>query len=328
MKHLPFRSTLLLAGFFCTLCLTLPATADGAAPTPLAQTLTGEAKAAYESARLLFEDGDSRGALAKFSYSYDLSHDTRLLWNMAACEKELRHYAKAATLIDRYLRDGLNAITTDQRQSAVETQTALRAFYANVRLVGAPQGATVFIDGDLVGRLPLSEPLLVDLGTRTLRVEHPDFEPSETKLEVVGGGELEAKVKLQHLAPPYGAVAARLTIISSGAKDIVAIDGKVVAAHRWEGALAPGEHVVRVTAADKSPYESRVRLLAGSTRTVRVTLDDENHRASIWPWLAGGAAVAAGAVVGGYFLLKSDDRPGGHPEGKLATIYVSLRTAQ
>ena len=31
-----------------------------------------------------------------------------------------------------------------------------------------------------------------------------------------------------------------------------------------------------------------------------------------------------GAVVGGYFLLKPQEAPGSHPEGQLATVYLSL----
>ncbi len=318
------RSRLLLASL-AGLLLALPVAAAGGAspPAPLTQSLTGEAKAAYDSGRLLFEDGDNPGALAKFSHSYDVSHDPRLLWNMATCEKELRHYARAATLIGRYLKEGGNRITAEQRQSALETQSALRAFYVNVKLKGAPEGATVLVDGIKAGQVPLSEPLLVDLGTRIVRVEQPGFEPSETKLEVAGGGELEVTVALKRPLA-VGVAPARLSVVASGTKDIIAIDGKVVGSQHWEGPMTIGEHTVRVTAAGKKPYETHLQLLAGSNRSLQITLEDEKHGSTVWYWIAGGAAVAAGAVVGGYFLLKPQDTPGAHPEGKLATVYLSL----
>ncbi len=314
------RSKLLVASFVGLLSA-LPSPAVAAAPAPLSQSLTGEAKAAYDSGRLSFEDGDSPGALAKFSHAYDVSHDPRLLWNMATCEKELRHYARAATLIGRYLNEGGNRISAEQRQSALDTQSALRAFYVSLTLSGLPEGATVFVDDTQVGRAPLSEPLLVDLGERSVRVEQPGFEPNETKLEVAGGGELEVTVTLkrstvQSVQPP------RLSIVSAGAQDIVAIDGKVVGSQRWEGALSIGEHSVRVTAPHKKPYESHVQLLAGSTRSLQVTLEDESHGSTLWYWVAGGAVLAAGAVVGGYFLLKPDDPS--HPTGKLGTVQLKL----
>ncbi len=326
MMRSQVRSTLAVA-LFAGLFVALPVAAQGAAPAPLAQSLTGEAKAAYDSARLLFEDGDSPGALAKFSHSYDVSHDARLLWNMAACEKELRHYARAATLIGRYLKEGGKRLSSEQRQSALETQNALRAFYVKLQLNGVPDGAAVLVDGTEVGRGPLTEPLLVDLGARTLRVEQSGFEPNEQKLEVAGGGELELTVTLKPV-PVESSVPARLSVVSSGTQDIIAIDGKVLGSQRWQGPVAIGEHTVRVTAAHKKPYESHVQLLAGSTRSLQITLEDESHGSSAWPWVAGGAALAVGAVVGGYFLFKPQDTPGAHPEGKLSTLYLSLGAAR
>jgi hypothetical protein len=271
------------------------------------------------------DDGDSSGALAKFSHAYDVSHDARLLWNMAVCEKALRHYARTASLIARYLEEGGQHLSAEQRQSALETQTALNTFYASVKLKGAPDGAAVLVDGTRVGQTPLTEPLLLDLGPRTVRVERPGFEPFESKLEVSGGGELEVNVALKP-SPAAGAAPARLSVSTAGEQDIVAVDGKVVGSQHWEGVVTVGEHLVRVTAAHKRPYESHLQLVAGSARNLQVTLEDESHGSNLWLWVAGGAAVAAGAAVGGYFLLKPQDSPGSHPEGKLSTIYLSLGT--
>jgi len=319
------RSTLLNAGF-AGLVLLLPVVASAATPAtpaPLTKSLTGEAKAAYDSGRLLFEDGDSPGALAKFSHAYDVSHDARLLWNMASCEKELRHYARAAALIGRYLQEGGDRISASQRKSALETQTALSAFYASVKLSGAPDGASVFVDGTQVGQTPLTEPLLLDLGTRALRIEQPGFEPFEQNVEIAGGGELDVPVTLTPV-PVLSVAPAVLSITTSGTRDIIAIDGKVVGSQRWQGAVAVGEHSVRVTASGKKPYESHVQLLAGSTRSLQIALEDENKGSTVWIWVAGGAAVVAGAVVGGFLLFKPQDTPGSHPEGKLTTVYLPL----
>jgi hypothetical protein len=329
MRHSSARSTLLNAGF-AGLLLLLPVAVSAATPptpAPLTKSLIGEAKAAYDSGRLLFEDGDSPGALAKFSHAYDVSHDARLLWNMASCEKELRHYARAAALIGRYLQEGGDRIPAAQRKSALETQTALTAFYVSVKLSGAPDGASVFVDGTQVGQTPLTEPLLLDLGTRALRLEQTGFVPFQKNVEIAGGGELEVQVTLTPVpevtvAPPV------LSITTSGARDIIAIDGKVVGSQRWQGAVAVGEHSVRVTAAGKKPYESHIQLLAGSSRSLQIALDDENKGSTVWIWVAGGAAVAAGAVVGGFFLFKPQDTPGTHPEGKLTTVYLPLGGAR
>ncbi len=323
MTRLHARSKLLVLSL-TALLLAPPALAGGATSTPLAQSLTGEAKAAYDGGRLLFDDGDNRGALAKFSRAYDLSHEPRLLWNMAACEKNLRHYARAATLIGRYLREGGDSLSPELRQDALDTQNALRAFYVELVLSGAPTGATVLVDGVRVAQVPLREPLLVDLGTRIVRVELSGFEPSESRLEVAGGGELLLPVRLKRSSLDG---MARLRIVSSGAKDSVAIDGKLVGWQRWEGPLASGDHVVRVTADHKKPYEAHLSLAAGATRSLQITLQDESQPSNVWLWVAGGVAVAAGAAVGGYFLLRPQEAPAAHPEGKLATLYLPFGAA-
>ena len=313
------RFALLLSASVCL----IPFQAAGETPTsaPLAQSLRGEAKAAYESARLLFEDSDFPGALTKFKRAHDISKDARLLWNMAVCEKELRHYARAAALVSRYLKQGGSLIKPEQRNSAVETQAALRAFYSTVKLRGAPDGATVQVDRVTVGQTPLAEPLLLDLGPRVLRVALPGKEPFETTVDVSGSNEIEVPIELQELAAA-SAQPARLSVTSSGDRDTVAIDGKVRASQHWEGTLSAGEHTVRVTAAHKKTYEAQFKLLAGSTRELHVTLEDEGSGSGLWYWIGGSAVVAAGAVVGGYFLLKPKPEPGTHPQGSLTTIFL------
>ncbi|HKQ68527.1 MAG TPA: hypothetical protein VJT73_04270, partial [Polyangiaceae bacterium] len=66
---------------------------------PLSETLTGSAKTDYDAAKILYQDGDYSGASLKFKQSYEASKDVRLLWNMAACEKSQRHYAKVQKLV-------------------------------------------------------------------------------------------------------------------------------------------------------------------------------------------------------------------------------------
>src|SRR5437016_6190653 len=72
-----------------------------AGPPSLSETLSGDAKSAYDAAKVLFGDGDFASAALKFRSAHDLSNDPRLLWNIAACEKNLRHYAKVVSLVQR-----------------------------------------------------------------------------------------------------------------------------------------------------------------------------------------------------------------------------------
>ena len=318
LRILSIRFGLLLVGALCISAV--PASAAPAAK-PLSQSLTGDARAEYESAKLLFEDGDPAGALTKFKRAYEISKDARLLWNVAVCEKELRHYARAAELVSRYLSEGGSLISAEQRRNATDTQRALLAFYSTVKLSGAPEGATVLVDGTAVGQAPLAAPLVLDLGLRRLRVELPGYEPFETSIDVPGIIQLDVPVVLNRTAVA-AVVPPRLSVTSSGERDIVTIDAKVVGSQHWEGPLSVGEHTVRVTAAHKKSYEVHLQLPAGSSRSLQVSLEDEDRSSTLWYWVAGGATVAAGAIVGGYFLFRPKDEPGSHPSGALTTIFL------
>ena len=87
-------------------------------PSTLSDALPTDAKADYDSAKLLYNDGDFNGALLKFSLAYKKSGDPRLLWNMAACEKSLRHYARALRLVRAYASDPSGRVSESERAEA------------------------------------------------------------------------------------------------------------------------------------------------------------------------------------------------------------------
>ena len=89
----------LVAGLIVALSVALAAPAIAAAP--LGESLSGEAKTDYESAKVLYDDGDFVGAGSKFQQAYDRSKDARLLWNVAVCEKAQRHYVRVRALVRR-----------------------------------------------------------------------------------------------------------------------------------------------------------------------------------------------------------------------------------
>jgi hypothetical protein len=286
-----------------------------ATPAPLAQSLTGDAKAEYDAGKNLFEIGDFGGALLKFRHAFELSKEPRLLWNMAACEKELHHYARAVTFVERYLREAGDRITPQTRASATATMDALRSLYSRATLAGVPDGAQVSVDGENAGTTPLPSPLPLDVGSHKIRVDHPDYEPFETSAnDITGGGDLIIQVSMVRLT------AGQLQIVA-GPGDTITVDGKVLGSDRWEGGLPPGRHTVRVTARGKKPYEAEVELAPRGFRSVHVTLQAESS-GPLWPWIAGGVALVGGAVVGGYFLFKPEDPAPAVTPGGLSTVYL------
>jgi len=112
----------------------------------LADTLTGDAKAAYVAARLLIDDGDFAGAEIKFKAAYDLSNDARLLWNMAACEKSQRHYARTEQLVREYLEKGGATLSDQDRADAKSLLDTIDSFTVKLTIDVSEPDAEIVID--------------------------------------------------------------------------------------------------------------------------------------------------------------------------------------
>jgi len=277
------------------------------------------ARADYAAARILYEDGDYAGAYTKLSAAYEASRDPRLLWNMAACEKALRHYGSVIDLLERYLDEGRDLVGSDERQATHELVATVREFVNELSLVVSPEGTRVSVDGVVVVTAPLSRPLRLDMGKRKLRFENPGYVAHEVEMELSGGKSAELTVKLEPEVHE-----GTLRIVSDPAA-VIRVDGKVMGTGLWTGKLPSGAHTVAISAPGKQPHQSEVWIRDRDTSALHVNLIDEARSQpgassnALW-WIVGGVALAGAASVGGYFLLRPDDERGQPDSGSLGFI--------
>jgi hypothetical protein len=284
--------------------------------TPLSESLSGPAKDAYKAAGILRNNQDPGGALTKYRQAYELSSDPRLLFDMAVCERDLRAYARMQDLLLRYEREAGPDMPPAQKAEIDAALAAIRLLVGTVRLAVSEAGAAVGVDGEPAGSTPLANPLVVDLGKHTLSVSKAGFDPAVRTIEIAGGNEIGVTIRL--VATVH---AARLLVVAD-ADATVMVDRQVVARGRFDGAMPPGHHDVQVTAPGKKPYGASIDLHDGEARTLLVTLENLPRGVGLWPWIAGGAVLAGGAVVGGYFLLKPHDEPAPPPQGTLPPVFL------
>src|ERR1019366_2667901 len=83
-------STAIVLGAPCTQAQSTPSHAAPPAAAPLSDSLTGPARDAYNSARILINNGDFAGAYSKYAQAYSLSKDPRLLYDMAVCTRSMK----------------------------------------------------------------------------------------------------------------------------------------------------------------------------------------------------------------------------------------------
>ncbi|MCL2724644.1 MAG: PEGA domain-containing protein [Polyangiaceae bacterium] len=277
----------------------------------LSDSLSGDAKADYESGKILYADGDFASALVKFTNAYDKSKDARLEWNMAACEKNLRHYARAIKLVRGYLANGGDKLTPQDRVDAEELINVLEPLTAKLKITVSEPDADVTVDDESLGQSPV-EPLMVDIGTRKLHVKKAQFEEVVRDV-VVGNAEVTVDVRMVKIVH-QGRVHVRAPSDAA-----VYVDGHLVGTGNWSGVLPSGGHTLRVTKNGMRPYQSEVLVSDNQVRDIEVTLEPEPSKgipAAVW--VVGGIVLAGGLVTGGVFLFKKSDAKYDGPIGNLS----------
>jgi hypothetical protein len=242
--------------------------ADAKPRKPLAQTLTGPAKADYEAGKLLFGDGDYAGALIKLQSAYDLSHDPRLLYNIATCQKSQRHYAKAIRSLRRDLAEDTQ-LSAAERKAIGDTIAVLEPFTTRLTVHATEDGAEVTVDDEPLGTTPLGAPLVVDIGERKIRLTKEGFMPFEKALAVGGSADLSLEAKLEKEVHE-----GHLTVNAPSGSSVV-LDEKPIGSGKVELAVPTGGHQLRVTAPGMRPYQSEVLIQDRETRTIEVVLEAE-----------------------------------------------------
>ena len=285
-----------------------PPPSPPALPT-LAETLVDDAKADYASGKLLYSDGDYAGALVKFSAAYERSKDSRLLWNMAACEKNLRHYARSLRLVRQYLKEG-DALTEQDKAEARDLVNVMEPFTATLQVNVNESGAELSIDEEAIGATP-TPPVVVDIGTRKIRIRKTDYEEVVKDVPVGGAAKVTLDVALVRVVHE-----GRLNVRT--AKDaIISVDARVVGTGAWAGVVASGGHTLKVTAPKMRTYLAEVLIQDRESRDLSVTLEAEPSRGvPAWAWIGGGVLVAGGLAAAGYFIFRGEDSYQG-PSGNL-----------
>lgn len=280
-----------------------PTTGAPPAIPSLSDSLTGEAKASYEAGKVLFRDRDFGGSLVKFQAAYEKSKDARLKWNIAACEKNQRHYARVQKLIREYMTEGGDKLTAQDMDDARELLKTIEPFVVRLKLSVSQPGASVFVDDELIGKSPIAEAIVVDIGQRKVRIVKDDYEEFAQTVVVGDSPEKVLDVKLA-LRVREGRV-----IIKAPEGAVIYVDGQPVGTTVYNAAMSAGGHTVKVTQKGMVPYQSELVVEDKKTRSVDVQLQAEKGGGvPAWVWVvSGGVVLAAGIGVGTYFLVKPNE---------------------
>ena len=200
---------------------------------------------------------------------------------------------------------------------------------ATLYIDSATTGATVEIDGKVVGVIPLEDDFAISPGQRTIRVFKKGFSEHNDIFIAESGGHVDLEVDL---IP----VAGILTIASNIDGANVLVDGKTVGVTPFEGReVAPGDTMLSIKAPGYYPFMKQLQVVAGQAYAVEATLkplpvaagagaDGKGPTAANsvhdkwWFWTVIGLAVAGGTATALAFTL---DRGQGGPSAD-ATLTI------
>lgn len=261
-----------------------------------------EAKRHFEQAVALFNDGNYSAALAEFQAAYQARPAPQVLYNIGLTEKALFRYPEAIDALNRYLAGSPN-LAPEARARTLELIGEMKALLADVTLSVTPPGATITVDGRVLGQAPLPVVQLA-AGAHSIEVAKDGYRAERRDLMVTAG--VPAKMSVALAAIPR---TGKVHIAASVPQAMISIDGKPVGLAPLDVELLQGGHQLAVSAPKYDVHRSELVVAAGQTRTVEITLDRTQHLYQKWYFWTPIAAVAAGAAIGLGVGLTSREPP-------------------
>jgi tetratricopeptide (TPR) repeat protein len=182
---------LVLAG----LSLIANATAAQTAAAPSSADVN-EARLHFERGVELYREGSLDAALAEFQRSNQLAPNYKLLYNLAQVQAERHEYVAAVKLLTEYLRTGAADVSADRKRAVGDDIDKLRQRISSLEVQVSVDGAEVFVNDAPVGRSPLPEAVLVNVGTCRVRAEKTGFVTKQQSITVVGADRQRVELKL------------------------------------------------------------------------------------------------------------------------------------
>ncbi len=158
-----------------------------------------------------FKERKFAEALAEFQRAYDTSPHPLVLYNIAGCYRELARYGEAVKVYRKFLDEGIGRVPASRLADAQTELAGIYAAVARVTVTVEPEtGASLFLDGQPLGALPIVMPLFLSPGVYKLVARAPGRADAEQELRVAAGETSTVKLSLPALAedpvrpPPTG----------------------------------------------------------------------------------------------------------------------------
>ncbi len=170
------------------------ATAFAAEPDP--KTVAGEH---YQRGVKAFKANRFGEAASEFRTAYETLPAYPVLYNIGQVDVALGDAVGAVDAFEKYLSEGGSKIPKERKQAVEVELEKQRARIGTIVLQVQPEGAEVRVDGKLIGKAPLSEPLRLTEGKREIVVIASGYDTRVRELEVASKSQAEIEIKLDRM---------------------------------------------------------------------------------------------------------------------------------
>jgi|GEM_PF-3501302 len=276
---------------------TFPAAAQTAEPT---QEARDQARAHFRAGQEAFDAGNFETALAEFTQADSLLPAARALSMIGQCQRKLSRDLDALRTFRRYVELYGNPANDRETRALAEVREWIDQLEENVgrvRVNVAVSGASVLVDGQVVGNAPLAAPVELLRGPHTLRAEAEGYRPAEETVTVEPGQEVAVT-----LVPAPLQTTATVSLSANVSNATATLDGQPLGTLPFTGEFEAGVHQLEVTADGYESVRLAITLEAGQpfTRAVELFPIPEAEEAwyeKWWVWTIAGVVVA-GATTG------------------------------
>ncbi|MGB8297864.1 MAG: PEGA domain-containing protein [Polyangia bacterium] len=145
-----------------------------------------EARKHYDRAVELVDDGQLEGAIVEFQRSYDLTRHFAVLYNIGQVFVSLARPVEAVDAYERYLADGGKKVPAARRSEVEKEIARQKARIATLEIRALPQGASLRLDGNEIGKAPISAPVRVGVGKHVIAASAEGYDSAEKEVTVAG----------------------------------------------------------------------------------------------------------------------------------------------
>ena len=250
-----------------------PAVALAQAEAPLPDAVAGDptpkAKELFQRGNELRKSGDCQAALVLYLASRELVPAAANTMNAAYCLHQLKREDEALELYEELIGRFANDLTEQDRSAIAPAMVELRRALGSLELSANVTGIVV-VDGRMRGKLPLLVPLRLNAGRHVVRVLKDGYQTFEHTVESEPGKTVSLDAKLTRLERSGGL---RIECPDLPGAEVF-VDGANLGTCPFEGALAPGSHLVWTRLGSRGSSPARIEVVLGQTTRAASTASE------------------------------------------------------